>query len=174
MIGKSWEVPEEDMWSAGACRNILASAFTVVLLALVSLVFFCLLLSPTSARFYTWKEKKRCHRTSNGSTHLILLLQCKKNSLETQMHFSAAVSWIQTKSQEKSKTPPRPLSRRDAAAALRPFSGIPGGAGDAVRPSARPSLRPPALLIFHAPAGTEHVQSRARFVGPLCTCLVSF
>lgn len=40
--------------------------------------------------------------------------------------------------------------------------------------SVRPSGRPPALLIFHAPAGTEHVQSRARFVGPLCTCLVTF
>lgn len=26
IIGKSWEAPEEDMWSAGVCMNLLASA----------------------------------------------------------------------------------------------------------------------------------------------------
>lgn len=77
-----------------------------------------------------------------------LLLQCKKNSLETQMHFSPAVSWIQTKLQEKSKMPPRPPHRCDAAATLRPFSGIPGGAGDVVSPSVRPSVRPPCLFFM--------------------------
>lgn len=51
IIGKSWEVPEEDMWSAEVCVNLsastLASVSVVATAHHVLLLFVCLLVVPS-------------------------------------------------------------------------------------------------------------------------------
>lgn len=152
------------MWSAGVCMNLLASACTAVAdvtityqVLFVSLVFLFVAQPHFSLSFLL-----------EMAAHVKVPVAPVRVKQPSMLFFSFSLRNSDQVAEKNLKCSSF-LLRCDAAAALRdPWQSW------RCHPSVRPFVRLPALLIFHAPAGTEHVQSHGRFVGPLCTCLVTF